>query len=215
MAKQARSERTVERLMVSAAGAFAVQGFARATLAEVSSAAGVTKGALFFHFSTKDELADAVQARARDVLESVVEDMRGADQGFLQTAVDLTHVLHRLLREDTCVQASVRITRERRGPAGATLGFYPLWWGRLGKLLGEARRNGELAPSVTDLSARTLVTAAVTGVEALVWMETSPEEAQRWLKDLWALVLPLLAAPGADIRTAPPSVMLTPPRTAC
>ncbi|MEI5033051.1 ScbR family autoregulator-binding transcription factor [Streptomyces sp. S1A(2023)] len=208
MAKQERSERTLERLVMSAAEHFAEQGFVRATLADVSKSAGVTKGALFFHFSTKDELADVVQARGQDVLETLVEDLRDPDVSSLQVLVDVTHSLNALLRENSFIRASVRITRERTHQEPTPLDFYPLWLGRLWKLLEDARKNGELGRSVADVSARTLVTAAVSGVEALAWMGVSRQDAEKWLSDLWGLVLPLLTADASErlIRTGAPPV---------
>ncbi|MER7699603.1 MULTISPECIES: ScbR family autoregulator-binding transcription factor [unclassified Streptomyces] len=207
MAKQVRSERTLERLVMSAAEQFAEQGFVRATLADVSKSAGVTKGALFFHFSTKDELADVVQARGRDVLETLVEELHDPDASRLQVLVDLTHSLNDLLRENSFIRASVRITRERTHQEPTPLDFYPLWLGRLWKLLEDARKNGELGKSVADVSARTLVTAAVSGVETLAWMGVSRQDAEKWLSNLWGLVLPLLTAEDSErlIRTTAPA----------
>ncbi|MEU2765064.1 MULTISPECIES: ScbR family autoregulator-binding transcription factor [unclassified Streptomyces] len=206
MAKQERSERTLERLVMSAAEQFAEQGFVRATLADVSKSAGVTKGALFFHFATKDELADVVQARGRDVLETLVEDLHDPGVSRLQALVDITHSLNDLLRENAFVRASVRITRERTHREPTPLDFYPLWLGRLWQLLDDARRGGELGRTVADVSARTLVTAAVAGVEALAWMGASRQDAEKWLSDLWGLVLPLLTAGDSErlVRTGAP-----------
>ncbi|MGW7281073.1 ScbR family autoregulator-binding transcription factor [Streptomyces sp. NPDC054844] len=206
MARQERSERTMERLVMAAADQFASQGFVKASLADVSRSAGVTKGALFFHFSTKDELADAVLARAQDVLETMVEELCEAEPIFLQVVVDLTHALNRLLRDDAFVMASVRITRERVNGRPAPLDFYPLWLSRLWRLLDHARRNGELGRSVADASARTMVTAAVSGVETLTWTRVSRKETEKWLSDLWELVLPLLRVEGTGrtVRTVAP-----------
>ena len=142
MAKQERSERTLERLVMSAAEQFAEQGFVRATLADVSKSAGVTKGALFFHFSTKDELADAVQARGQDVLETLVEELHDPDVSRLQVLVDVTHSLNALLRENSFIRASVRITRERTHQKPTPLDFYPLWLGVRGSSWTMPGRTG-------------------------------------------------------------------------
>ncbi|MFE0107439.1 ScbR family autoregulator-binding transcription factor [Streptomyces sp. NPDC059009] len=207
MTKQQRSERTVERLVSAAALEFAEHGFARATLADVSRSAGVTKGALFFHFATKDGLAEAVQLRSQDLLETAVEERGEAESSCLQALIDITHLLNVLLRDDPCVRASVRITRERMSGTSTPLDFYPLWLGRLGQLLDRARKNGELSGSVADVSAQTLITAAVSGVETLAWMGVGRAEAEKWLSHLWELVLPLLISENADlkIRTGAPA----------
>ncbi|MFJ9041530.1 ScbR family autoregulator-binding transcription factor [Streptomyces sp. NPDC102406] len=199
-AKQDRSVRTLERLITSAAEQFADRGFIRATLSDVSVAAGVTKGALFFHFATKDELADAVQARGEDVCEAVIRGIARKEEVSLQVLVDATHELNRLLREDPFVRAGVRIARERTSEAAAPSDFYPLWLGRLWDLLDEARRKDELDGQVADRSARTLVTAAVCGVEVLASMGVPADEGDQWLAGLWELFLPLLLPPGEPNR---------------
>ncbi|KAB1141370.1 TetR/AcrR family transcriptional regulator [Streptomyces luteolifulvus] len=226
--RQKRSERTVERLVTAAADQFARHGYVRATLADISSRAGVTKGALFFHFASKDELAVAVQERGRELMERSVARMGPAEGSYLQAVVDLTFVLQRLLREDVFVRASVRIAREHKDaglaeesadsadsrgysrPAATgveELDFYRVWLELLWDLMGEARRSGELGRTVADASARTLVTAVVAGVEALTWLGAQRAESEAWLTDLWSLLLPALRPerPGRrPVRTTAP-----------
>ncbi|MCH0562244.1 MULTISPECIES: ScbR family autoregulator-binding transcription factor [unclassified Streptomyces] len=209
--RQKRSEQTVERLVAAAADAFARHGYTGATLADISRHAGVTKGALFFHFSTKDEIAVAVLERARETMERAALRLEAAGGPFLQIIVDLTYVLGRLLREDVYVRASVRIARERddAGPQGHDddpPDFYRQWLGRLGGLLDQARRVGELDGSVSQASARTPVTAAVTGLETLTWLGAPAAQCDTWLADLWELTLTGLASREGlrGVRTTPP-----------
>ncbi|MBN0048318.1 TetR/AcrR family transcriptional regulator [Streptomyces actuosus] len=209
--RQKRSEQTVERLVVAAAEEFAQHGYTRATLADISRHAGVTKGALFFHFSTKDEIAAAVLERSRETMERAALRLEAAGGPYLQIIVDLTYVLGWLLREDEFVRASVRIARERDedGPQvrrDDPPDFYRQWLGRLGGLLDQARRAGELGRSVPQASARTPVTAAVTGLETLTWLGVPAAQCDAWLADLWELTLPGLASRDGlrGVRTAPP-----------
>lgn len=203
MAKHERSERTVELLMISAAKGFAAHGFSGATLSDVSRAAGVTKGALFFHFPTKDELADAVLRRGMERLEATVTRLRSVQPCALQLIVDVTHALNRLLRQDIFLRASVRISRERtdttEGSAG--LDFYLRTLARLWELADDARSDGEL-PAAALTPVRTLVTAAVSGVESLTWMGTAQTETETWLSQLWQL-LPAQATERTIRTTAP------------
>ncbi|MCX3063660.1 ScbR family autoregulator-binding transcription factor [Streptomyces beihaiensis] len=209
MVKQQRSQRTMERLVAAAAQEFAAQGFARASLADVSRRAGVTKGALFFHFSTKDELAEAVQMRAQDLLDTAIEEHSQVGVSSMQVLVDITHYLNGVLHEDPYIRASVRISREQANGDPSAYDFYSLWFGRLWRLLELARRRGELGRAVADVSARTLVTAAVSGVETLAWMGTGRGEVEQWLGHLWELMLPLLLTDdlGEEVRAeAPPDL---------
>lgn len=212
--KQQRSVQTAERLLAAAAEQFAQQGYVRATLADISLCAGVTKGALFFHFSTKDEIAEAVQDRGRDVMENAVLQLRTDGKSHLQLAVDLTYALGRLLRENVYVRASARIARDRH-PSYGTLrycdggapDFYGQWLGLVGSLLDRARNAGELGRRVPPASARTPAAAAVSGLETLVWLGVSADECERWLAGLWDMTLSTLMPKNGlrAVRTTAPT----------
>src|SRR5216117_2644416 len=57
VARQERAERTRGRILDAAAAVFDERGFSGASLSDILARAGVTKGALYFHFSSKEELA--------------------------------------------------------------------------------------------------------------------------------------------------------------
>jgi AcrR family transcriptional regulator len=217
--KQQRSERTVERLLAAAAEQFAQYGYVRATLADISLRAGVTKGALFFHFATKDEIAVAVQDRGRDVMEGAVLRLGRDGCSHLQLAVDLTYALGRLLRENVFVRASARIARERdpdpaeAGAArcdGSAPDFYGQWLGVVGSLLERARSAGELVRSVPAASARMPAAAAVSGMETLIWLGVPADECETWLAELWETTLSTLVPKEGlrSVRTTAPAAFL-------
>lgn len=60
MAKQARSLRTHELVLDAAAAEFARHGYPRANLQHVAERTGLTKGALYGHFASKEQLARAL-----------------------------------------------------------------------------------------------------------------------------------------------------------
>ena len=56
-ARQERAEVTREAILEGAAEAFDAAGFGSTSLSDISQRAGVTKGALYFHFPSKEALA--------------------------------------------------------------------------------------------------------------------------------------------------------------
>lgn len=112
---QERSERTRRRLVFAGAELFHRHGYANATLGDIARAAGVTKGALYFHFASKDDLADAVQRQGCRLLHEAVRGLREGGASPLQVLIDTTHWLARTLHEDAAVPASFRITKECAG----------------------------------------------------------------------------------------------------
>lgn len=71
MVRQERAVRTREALIRSAAEVFHHEGFTAASLTLISSRAGVSNGALHFHFASKAVLADAVEHAAAGVLQTI------------------------------------------------------------------------------------------------------------------------------------------------
>ncbi|MER7578839.1 TetR/AcrR family transcriptional regulator [Kitasatospora sp. NPDC097691] len=107
---QERSERTRGRLVEAGAGLFDRCGYAGATLGEIAAAAGVTKGALYFHFASKEDLARAVFEQAERSLRSACGDQRAVDSP-LQALIDAGYWLVDALGADPVVRAAFRLGR--------------------------------------------------------------------------------------------------------
>src|SRR2546423_10701294 len=67
------AEATRELLLDAAEREFCERGASRTSLAEVASAAGVTRGAVYWHFRDKSDLFSAMCARAKLPLETMLE----------------------------------------------------------------------------------------------------------------------------------------------
>ena len=81
-APQAR-EQTRERLLAAAARVYARAGFNGATLDDVAAEAGFTKGAVYGHFGSKENLLMALvdEHLARQIAEQIALIDRGAAPG--------------------------------------------------------------------------------------------------------------------------------------
>ncbi|MDX3538524.1 ScbR family autoregulator-binding transcription factor [Streptomyces sp. MB09-01] len=187
---QERSERTRRRLVGAAAEMFHRNGYANATLDEIAGAAGVTKGALYFHFASKDELAEAVQQRGHTLLHDEVRALRESGASPLQALIDITHWLATTLHEDPAIPASFRITKEC-GARPAVVDFHAAWISAVCTLLRLARDAGEVPAAERGWEgAQALVTAAACGIEVLSGTGMPYRELQRKVAAMWALLLP-------------------------
>ncbi|MFG2313276.1 TetR family transcriptional regulator [Streptomyces sp. NPDC048566] len=81
MTRQERAVRTREALIEAAARLFDQDGYEVTSLAAVTALAGVSAGALYFHFATKADLADAVVEAAMARLRSILGPGDGAGGG--------------------------------------------------------------------------------------------------------------------------------------
>lgn len=77
MARKTREEAlaTREQLLDAAVQVFRERGVGHTTLGEVADAAGVTRGAIYWHFKSKADLFEAMVERAELPMDSVMDDM--------------------------------------------------------------------------------------------------------------------------------------------
>jgi len=196
MTKQSRSENTRSHLLRSAAELLDRNGFSGTTLADVSRSAGVTKGAFYHHFRSKNELCGAVQAEACGLLRTAVHRVPAVRRPALQSVVDLTHELAGWLRDEPLVRATFRTARECGHRGKPFLDFYADWQAVLAALLRDAGQRGELAGGVAPEHALTLVLAVSAGLEMLWWAGIRRGSMTAGLTGLWSMVLPGMVTPG-------------------
>lgn len=195
MMKQERAVRTRQLLIRSAAEAFERHGFIRARLADISSSAGVTTGALHFHFANKEALASTVEATAAVILRHAARSVQQPGANALQRLTGVSHALADRLRHDVVARAGFRLNCGD-GPHPGALDLRGEWFECIRRLLTEAGDHHLLAEGVARQDAAASIAAATTGFEVLgrtdpAWL--SPAS----LSCFWRLALPRLATAEA------------------
>ncbi|MGM0832307.1 TetR family transcriptional regulator [Halomonas qaidamensis] len=72
--RKAEAERTREAILDAAETQFLAQGVSRTTLAHIAAAAGVTRGAIYWHFEDKAAVFNALLERVRVPLDEIVDE---------------------------------------------------------------------------------------------------------------------------------------------
>ncbi|KUM85315.1 MULTISPECIES: ScbR family autoregulator-binding transcription factor [Streptomyces] len=191
MARQERAIRT-RRTIVEAAGAvFDEHGYAASTIAMVLERAEVTKGALYFHFPSKECLAQAVLDEQLSLGAVPPHPCK------LQEIVDMTFVFGQRLRTNSLLKGSVRLTVDQCAPPGVDhTGPFRQWSEHLAALLQEAREQGELLPTVEPRDTADLLVGAFAGVQLMSRALHGREDLGHRISVMWAHMLPSVAVPG-------------------
>ncbi|MFG2259717.1 ScbR family autoregulator-binding transcription factor [Streptomyces mirabilis] len=189
MVRQVRAVRTRGALVRAAAEVFAEDGYALASLPVISRRAGVSTGALHFHFPSKDLLAREVEAAATvSVQRLVVREGAG-----LQLLVDVSRDLVAALAVDPVLRAGFELGGD---PSRKSAEGPGRWWCEwVHALLREAQGAGELARGVSPEAAAVAVVASVAGFGRLA-SRHRVRSSSPLLEQFWALLLPGLAAPS-------------------
>jgi AcrR family transcriptional regulator len=207
MVKQERAARTRQALIRAGAEVFAKEGFALSSLSTISRRAGVSNGALHFHFESKKALAQAIEAEALEAVRQVVRDALGRDGGPLRVLVAATYGLMGRIADDVVVRAGFELCDDLRRREGPSLRRE--WQRWVEEMLLRAEQDGWLAEGVSADDAATAVVAATVGFEVLS-SENKAWLSERKVTGFWDLLLPRLTTQhalvslGADeSRTAP------------
>lgn len=147
--RQERAELTRHALTMAAARSFDRSGYQRTTLFEVSRAAAMSKGALSFHFGSKEELADTVRREACTRTFQATELLRAKAQPALQTLIDLTHLVAEQLANDHLARAAVKLSRELETPPDPEVNPLACWRQVFTEVAGEAEKDGTLRSETT------------------------------------------------------------------
>ncbi|MEV4439174.1 ScbR family autoregulator-binding transcription factor [Streptomyces sp. NPDC049577] len=199
MAQQARGIRTRRAALEAAASLFAERGYEACTISEVLARAGVTKGALYFHFDSKEALA-------RGVLEEQVSVDGVAPQSTkLQEWVDTGMLLAHRLPKDPLLRAGARLALDPMTQHLASTGPWAEWTEVSSGMLAEAKARGEVLPHVDPYITARFVVGAWTGVQVISEVTTGLADLSEQISILFRHILPGLASPAIllQLDTAP------------
>ncbi|MBF6277290.1 MULTISPECIES: TetR/AcrR family transcriptional regulator [Nocardia] len=191
MARQARAEITRDSVLAGAADVFLRLGYANASLSEIISQSNVTKGALYFHFGSKEELARAVVDQGN-------ERLRGACQGFfdprvpaLEAAIGITYVVADLTMNDPMVGAMLKLTHQIGDYRGASGENITKTWGETQMLLAErAIAQGDLKPDLDPETIGLLLQEMTAGVHITAVGTESIDQMAVRMERMWYFLLP-------------------------
>jgi TetR/AcrR family acrAB operon transcriptional repressor len=74
------AQETRKQIMEAAEQAFYTRGVARTTLADIATLAGVTRGAIYWHFSNKSDLVQAMLDSLHEPLEEMAKNSESEDE---------------------------------------------------------------------------------------------------------------------------------------
>ncbi|WP_413760395.1 ScbR family autoregulator-binding transcription factor [Streptomyces sp. MMBL 11-3] len=154
--------RTRRQILDAAGEVFAGIGYEKATVSDVLERSGVTKGALYFHFSSKEDIARALLAE-----QTPSEDLVTPQRYRLQEVVDGVIALAGRLRDDARARGCFRLCLEH-GPDGKYGRDWFLERVAFNEgLLVRARERGELAAHVTVRETAEFLVSAFIGLQLM------------------------------------------------
>jgi AcrR family transcriptional regulator len=190
--KQERARKTRQDIMLAAASAFERLGYTAARLDDIGRDAQVTKGALYFHFPSKAELAKAVVATHFSRWSEIRDGITAQELDPLTTVVALSFGVARNYRSSVIARAGVRLGNEYRVIDIDLPRPFVGWIAQLGDLLKEAQSENLVRETLDCEAAANAIVASYFGMQEVSARLTDGKDLLRRLRDWWSLVLPAI-----------------------
>jgi len=196
--RQGRALRTRETVLSAAASVFDRQGFGATRLDEIAAAAGVSKGALYFHFASKSAIAAAINERHHARGAKLVLDSHSWGLDGLSTVERFVNELAISYQRDALTRAGIRLGNEYRAigtevpvPVADCIGW-------VGGLLRNARSDGTLNSAVEPTAAARIIVGSLFGIEEMSAQLTNCRDLIQRVHEWWAFIRPTLTAGPRD-----------------
>jgi TetR/AcrR family transcriptional repressor of nem operon len=180
-----------------AAEVFAERGYTEASMAELIERSGLTKGAFYFHFSSKEQLALAViDEKQRQWFDSVQAAL-GAEARAIDQFRAVALALVRLHRHDPSAFSVSRLTRDlalAHGGADLVRDHMRTWVGLLAGLITQAQADGDLPRGVNADDLAAVLIAVTDGLKDLGGVIDAPSRASRAFERRMKIVVALVDA---------------------
>jgi AcrR family transcriptional regulator len=197
MVRQARSEMTRRKIVNAAVDLFVDVGYGGTGLGDIIDRVGLTKGAIYYHFDSKQALARAV----------VADGISTATESFIEISSTPAPALENMIH-GTFVVADLTLTNKLAGTAirlARTLGefndvaaqAYRSWMRALSGMAAKAQEEGDVRVDLDPTAIGELALASTLGVELLSNAITESEDLIRRLGQTWQVLLPAIATPDA------------------
>ncbi|MEU8797497.1 ScbR family autoregulator-binding transcription factor [Spirillospora sp. NPDC048819] len=193
---QDRANRTRHAILRAAAESFDDHGYLGTSLQDIVKRRDISKGALYFHFQSKEALAVAIIQEQRDSWPPMVARLREFHPRAIHLLMELSWQVARLICTDVKMRAGIRLMFERDAisqPAPSPLTY---WTDTVESLLKDARDQGDLLPDVNARETAELLVAAFSGLHIVLDRGIERCDLPRRVTAAWRCVLPRLVNTG-------------------
>ena len=180
--------------LLAAAEVFARTGFLAASMNDIVEAAGVTKGAVYFHFPSKEALAVAVVEEQFAQWPAVVAAIIEHSPDPLTGVMALTYEVGSRFRDDVLTTAGIRLSFERELVNAAMPTPFVGWINILQDLFGRARRAGQLRPGLQPGPIARSLVGGFFGIQHVSEILTDRTDLEARLDEFWKIFLVGIAA---------------------
>ena len=194
VARQARSEITRRKIIDAAVELFNDVGYSNAGLGDIVEHAGMTKGALYHHFSSKEALAVAIIDEASSILLNTFHGISRSSAPALESMIHGVLVVVELANTDKLVRMGALLMRIFAKFSEASTLSYGLWVAEMGAQAQRAQAEGDLSDEIDAQQAGEFIVSAMLGTELISNAVSGGADLLERVTRTWSFLLPAIAS---------------------
>ncbi len=164
MARQVRSEVTRRKILNAAIDVFGEVGYAAAGWNTIIDRTGMTKGALYHHFDSKESLASAIIEEGADTIFIAFRKVCGTSSPALENMIHGTFKIANVLGSDKMACTAAQLTAALSGFNQAAANFYANLVELMAAQARRASAEGDLRADLEPVAVSESIVGAVFGM---------------------------------------------------
>jgi AcrR family transcriptional regulator len=192
MVRQARSEATRRKIITSAVDLFNEIGYPATGLGDIIERAEMTKGALYYHFDSKESLATAV---IEDGCTNLMLAFRGIAQSSAPALESIIHgvfVVADLVGTDPVARSATQLLRALGEFNDATARTYRGWLAEMSARTRQAIDEGDVRADVDPAAVGETIVGMMLGAEVISNALSAGADVLERIAKSWRVLLPAI-----------------------
>ncbi|MDD4866448.1 MAG: TetR/AcrR family transcriptional regulator [Mycobacterium sp.] len=189
-----RTGATRDRLIAAAARQFARRPYSMVSLDDILAEAQLTKGAMYFHFPSKQALAMAIIDDVSEMNGAAINELLARQMSALETLIDLVYLLAVQNTQDEVARAGVRLLETFDDSTAQADARWRSWVEFVGTLIERAVAEGDIVERHKPEDIATMLVALWTGIQRISDLD-QPERYFDNLRIAWTQALGCVTNP--------------------
>jgi AcrR family transcriptional regulator len=179
-------------VLSAAAEIFARDGYAAANLSDIIDRSGVTKGSLYFHFASKEDLARGVIDEGDRRMSAACAPLAAMRDPALEVMIGLSYLVTDVAAADPIVGAMFRLHHEIGDHRGTGDNVVAAWQRTVIALVRRAQEEGDIDPEADAVAVGTFVFDTLFGVRVVAHATDTAKDLPARMERAWYFMLPAL-----------------------
>ena len=194
MVRQARSEATRRKIITSAVELFNEIGYPATGLGDIIERAELTKGALYYHFDSKESLATAIIEEGSANLIHAFRSITESSAPTLESMIHGVFVAADLLSTDKVARSGTQLLRAFGEFNDAAASTYQGWLIEMAARAHEAIDEGDLRADLDPEAVGETIVATMLGAELLSNATSAGVDMLERVARTWKILLPAIVS---------------------